>query len=53
MLMEAMQQWVEHHRQDPGGHDPATVESFAEWVSQRAGLADQTASLSELRERRW
>jgi len=53
VLMEAMKQWVERHREDPGGHDPATVEAFAQWVSERAGLADQTASLSELRERGW
>lgn len=52
-LMAAMQQWVERHRQDPGAHDPAAVEAFAAWVSERAELADQTASLSELREKRW
>ena len=52
-LMGAMQEWVEQHREDPGAHDPATVEAFADWVSQRAHLADQTASLTELEERRW
>lgn len=52
-LMKAMQQWVEKHRADPGSVDPATVEAFAEWVDQRVELADQTASLSELEERRW
>ena len=52
-LMEAMKAWVERHREDPTGHDPAAVEAFADWVSQRAHLADQTASLSELEERRW
>lgn len=52
-LMEAMKQWVERHREDPGGQDPATIEAFADWVSQRDHLADQTASLSELQERRW
>ena len=52
-MMEAMKTWVERHREDPAGHDPAAVEAFADWVSQRAHLADQTASLSELEERRW
>ena len=52
-LMEAMKAWVERHREDPAGHDPAAVEAFADWVSQRAHLADQTASLSELEARRW
>lgn len=52
-LMEAMQDWVERHREDPRGHDPAKVEAFADWVSQRAHLASQAASLSELQDRRW
>lgn len=53
LLMEAMQSWVERHEQDPGAVDPAQVDAFAEWVSQRAQLAEQTASLGELRDRRW
>lgn len=52
-LMEAMQSWVESRRQDPGAADPAAVDAFAEWVAQRARLADQTASLGELRDRAW
>lgn len=52
-LMAAMQSWVESRRQEPGEVDPAEVDAFAEWVSQRAQLADQTASLGELRDRRW
>lgn len=52
-LMEAMQTWVESRRQDPGSVDPAAVDAFAEWVAQRSQLADQTASLGELRDRAW
>lgn len=53
LLMAAMEKWVERHRAEPGAVDPAQVDAFAQWVAERAQLADQTASLGDLAGRRW
>lgn len=45
-LLSAMQAWVGEHRNNAGGVDGATVESFASWVSERSNIANQTASLT-------
>jgi len=52
-LMEAMKAWIETRRREPGDVDSATVEDFASWVSERAALAGQTPTVSELKQRKW
>ena len=42
-LMEEMKSWVEARRESPGDIDGSTVDGFAEWVSEREGLAGKTA----------
>jgi tetratricopeptide (TPR) repeat protein len=42
ILMAAMKTWVEAHRADTGGVDPAAVSAFEKWVGEREGLASQT-----------
>jgi hypothetical protein len=44
-----MQRYVEERRSAPNGLDPAALESFASWVSERAAIAQQTASLDPAR----
>lgn len=51
-LLEEMKQYVESRR-TAGGVDAATLDAFSEWVDERAEIADQTASLSGLRDRDW
>jgi tetratricopeptide (TPR) repeat protein len=43
-LMAAMQKWLAARQADPGSHN-AEAEAFAKWVSDRDGIAKQTASL--------
>ncbi len=45
-LLTAMQVWVGEHRDNAGGVDGPTLESFASWVSERNSIASQTASLT-------
>jgi tetratricopeptide (TPR) repeat protein len=42
ILMTAMKTWVESHRADTNGVDPATVSAFDKWIGEREGLAKQT-----------
>jgi tetratricopeptide (TPR) repeat protein len=42
ILMAAMKMWVESHRADAGGVDPADVSAFEKWIGEREGLARQT-----------
>ena len=52
-LLKAMKGWVEKRKADPGGMTPDAVQEFSKWVDERAGLASQTPSLSQLQERKW
>jgi tetratricopeptide (TPR) repeat protein len=45
-LLAAMQQWVSEHRGNAGNQDPASVDAFASWVSERRTIASQTAALT-------
>ena len=42
ILMAAMKTWVEAHRGDAAGVDPAAVSAFDKWIGEREGLAKQT-----------
>jgi tetratricopeptide (TPR) repeat protein len=44
-LMAAMQKWLAARQADPGASHNAETEAFAKWVSDRDGIAKQTASL--------
>jgi tetratricopeptide (TPR) repeat protein len=52
-LMTAMQGWIEQRTADPAGLGAATIEEFAAWVSARAEVAGQTASLEHASDRSW
>lgn len=45
-LMGAMEQWVKDRKVDAAGVSPADIDTFAKWVSERATIAQQTASLA-------
>ncbi len=42
ILMAAMKNWIESHRAEAGGVDPAAVTAFEKWIGEREGLAKQT-----------
>src|SRR5580700_9638795 len=44
-LMAAMQKWLAARQADPSGSHNAETDAFAKWVSDREGIAKQTASL--------
>lgn len=44
-LLDSMQKYVARQRETPSGLDSQALESFAQWVDERAALAQQTASL--------
>lgn len=44
-LLTAMQSYVADRRKAPNGIDPQALETFAQWVDERATIAQQTASL--------
>jgi len=44
-LLGSMQSYVSQRREAPNGVDAQALESFAQWVDERAKLAQQTASL--------
>jgi tetratricopeptide (TPR) repeat protein len=44
-LMAAMQKWLAEHQADSHGLRSSEIDSFAKWVSERDGIAKQTASL--------
>jgi len=52
-LLKAMKGWVEKRRVEPGTLTPDAVQEFSHWVDQRAELAGQTPSVSELQQRQW
>jgi tetratricopeptide (TPR) repeat protein len=39
LLLQAMKRWVEARRTNPAGVDPAALESFARWLSERERIA--------------
>lgn len=45
VLMKAMKAWADKHRAKPGSVDPAKVEAFAAWVSERDTLAAAVGNL--------
>jgi tetratricopeptide (TPR) repeat protein len=45
-LMAAMQQWIAQRRSDPGALAAGDIDAFAQWVEERAQVAQQTASLA-------
>jgi len=44
-LLASMQKYVDQRRQEPNGLNPQSLEEFAQWVGERATIAQQTASL--------
>ena len=44
-LTAAIDKWLQKKQADPGGLDPAAVETFAKWAAERKQLASQTSSL--------
>jgi tetratricopeptide (TPR) repeat protein len=42
ILMATMKAWVDAHRADAAGVDPAAVSAFEKWIGEREGLAKQT-----------
>jgi tetratricopeptide (TPR) repeat protein len=44
-LMTEMQGWVAARRSDPAGVPAGQLDSFSQWVTERAAVAQQTASL--------
>jgi len=45
VLLEAMQQWVAERRRKPAGVSSEQLDAFAQWVTERATLDQQTAAL--------
>ena len=52
-LLKAMKGFIEKRRAEPGTMSPDEIQQFSSWVDQRAELAGQTPSVSELQQRRW
>lgn len=52
-LMQEMQKWIAARRTDPAGVSSAQLDMFAEWVGERATIAQQTASLAGDAPARW
>jgi tetratricopeptide (TPR) repeat protein len=44
-LLESMQKFIEARRKEPNGLAAQQLDEFARWVDERAGIAQQTASL--------
>ena len=45
VLMKAMKAWVEKHRAQPAGVDPAAFDAFDTWVRERDTLASSVGNL--------
>lgn len=45
VLMKAMKTWVEKHRAQPAGVEPATIDAFDAWVRERDALAASVVNL--------
>lgn len=46
-LSSAIDRWLEKKKADPAGIDPAKLEEFGKWASERKQLASQTSSLTD------
>lgn len=44
-LMAAMRHWIGERQREPMGLSPEDLQAFAQWVEERAAIAQQTASL--------
>ena len=55
VLMDGMQKWVAQRRKQPDGIAASDIDGFAQWVEERAAVAQQTASLGtdKTMVRRW
>lgn len=45
VLMNAMKDWVEKHRAQPAGVEPAAIDAFGAWVGERDALASSVGNL--------
>ena len=45
VLMKAMKMWVEKHRAQPAGIEPAAIDAFDTWVRERSTLASSVVNL--------
>jgi tetratricopeptide (TPR) repeat protein len=52
-LTGAIDRWLEKKKADPTGIDPAKLDEFGKWASERKQLAAQTSSLTSGQELRW
>lgn len=52
-LLASMQQYVEARRKEPQGLQAQQLDEFARWVEERAGIAQQTASLDTGSQAAW
>ncbi|HSC07420.1 MAG TPA: tetratricopeptide repeat protein [Steroidobacteraceae bacterium] len=52
-LLGAMQKYVEARRKEPNGLTAQQLDEFARWVDERAGIAQQTASLDTGSQASW
>ena len=52
-LTSAIDRWLERKKADPAGIDPAKLDEFGKWASERKQLAAQTSSLISGQELRW
>jgi tetratricopeptide (TPR) repeat protein len=52
-LLASMQKYVEARRKEPNGLETRQLDEFARWVDERAGIAQQTASLDTGSQASW
>jgi tetratricopeptide (TPR) repeat protein len=52
-LAAAIDRWLEKSKASPGDLDPAKVDDFGKWASERKQLASQTSSVTSPNELRW
>jgi tetratricopeptide (TPR) repeat protein len=52
-LSAAIEKWLERIKSNPSGVDPAKVDEFGKWASERKQLASQTSSVTSPTELRW
>jgi tetratricopeptide (TPR) repeat protein len=52
-LLASMQEYVEARRKEPHGLEARQLDEFARWVDERAGIAQQTASLDTGSQATW
>jgi tetratricopeptide (TPR) repeat protein len=52
-LLGSMQKYIESRRKEPNGLEAQQLDEFARWVDERAGIAQQTASLDTGSQATW